>query len=289
MKILLIVPAGEAYRITSFNQRVPARPMLRFSVLPVLAVAAATPPGHSVRICDENVEPVDFDADVDVVGVSIMTATANRGREIARRFRDKGKVVVAGGFHATLFTDDVLADFDAVVAGDAEGVWAELLNDVENDALKRLYTCPRAMDLCRIVPPGRDLLGETAKYYATTNAVQVGRGCVHGCRYCSITAFHRQTYRRRPVEHVIEELRPLSRDVIFVDDNIISDPAFAKQLFAAMVPLRKRWASQCSLEIADDPELLTLAQQSGCRGLFVGIETLSQKNLVAADKAFNSI
>jgi len=263
--------------------------MLRFSVLPVLAVAAATPPPHRVRICDENVEPVDFDADVDVVGVSIMTATANRGREIARQFRDRGKVVVAGGFHATLFAHQVSADYDAVVVGDAEGVWEDLLRDVEKGCLKRLYTCAEPVDLARVQPPRRDLLEKTGKYYATTNAVQIGRGCVHGCRYCSITAFHKRTYRRRPVEHVIEELRHLSRDVIFVDDNIISEPAFAKRLFAAMAPLGKRWVSQCSIDIADDPELLALARDAGCRGLFVGIETLSQKNLVAVDKGFNGI
>jgi len=289
MKILLIVPAGEYYRITSTQQSIPNRSMLRFSVLPLLSVAAATPAQHSVQICDENVEPVDFDADVDVVGVSIMTATANRGREIADRFRSRGKIVLAGGFHATLCTDDILRDYDAVVAADAEGVWTELLEDIENGCLKKLYKNEQPVSLATLSPPRRDLLGSTAQYYATTNAVQIGRGCIHGCRYCSITAFHKRTYRRRPVEQVIAELQQLSRDVIFVDDNIVSEPNYAKQLFAAMIPLKKRWASQSSIDIADDPELLELARQSGCHGLFVGIETLNQKNLVAVDKTFNGI
>ena len=289
MKVLLVVPAGEDYRVTSTQQPVPDRPMLRFSVLPLLAVAAATPSSHSVRICDENVEPVDFGSDVDVVGVSIMAATANRGREIAGRFRRRGKVVVAGGVHATLCSEDVLQDYDAVVAGDAEGVWAQLLDDVEKGCLKKLYRNQRPVDLATISPPPRELLNNSAQYYATTNAVQTGRGCIHGCRYCSITAFHKRTYRHRPVDQVIKELRQLSGDVIFVDDNIISEPDYAKQLFAAMAPLKKRWASQSSIDIADDPELLELARQSGCRGLFVGIETMNQKNLVAVGKTVNSI
>jgi radical SAM superfamily enzyme YgiQ (UPF0313 family) len=289
MKILLIVPAGRDYRITSASQSVPDRSMLRFSVLPVLAVAAATPPTHEVRICDENVEPIDFDADVDVVGVSIMTATANRGKEIARKFRQRGKVVVAGGFHATLYTDDIMRDFHAVVAGDAEGAWADLLADAEKGCLKKLYHNEQPLDLSALSVPRRDLLGTTAKYYATANAVQIGRGCIHGCRYCSITAFHKQTYRHRPVEHVIEEIKQLSRDIIFVDDNIISEPDYAKRLFAAMAPLKKRWVSQSSLDIADDPELLELARRAGCHGLFVGIETINEKNLASVNKAFNSI
>jgi len=289
MRILLVVPAGKDYRISDVDQPVPKRPMLRFSILPILTVAAATPARHSIQICDENVQPIDFDADVDVVGVSIMTATANRGREIARRFRRRGKTVVAGGFHATLYTDEVLEDFDAIVAGDAEGVWADLLTDVENGRLKKLYRNRQPIDMSKITPPRRDLLKETGDYYATTNAVQIGRGCIHGCRYCSITAFHNRTYRRRPVDKVIEELRQISRDIIFVDDNIISEPDYAKNLFRAMAPLNKRWVSQASLDIADDPELVELASRSGCRGLFVGIETLNRKNLVSVNKAFNSI
>jgi len=158
MRILLVVPAGKDYRITDVDQPVPKRPMLRFSILPILTVAAATPARHSIQICDENVQPIDFDADVDVVGVSIMTATANRGREIARRFRRRGKTVVAGGFHATLYTDDVLEDFDAIVAGDAEGVWAGLLTDVENGRLKKLYRNGHPIDMSKITPPRRDLL-----------------------------------------------------------------------------------------------------------------------------------
>lgn len=261
--------------------------MLRFSILPVLAVAGATPEEHHVKICDENVEPLNIDQDVDLVGISVMTATANRGREIAGIFRNRGKTVVAGGYHATLAGDDLLSDFDAVVIGDAENTWPEVIKDFESGCLKKIYKCESLVDMSTVPIPRRDIIQRNAASYATLNAVQIGRGCRHGCRYCSITAFHRQTYRCRPVDQVIEELRQLSRDIIFVDDNIIADPAYSKRLFQEMIPLKKRWVSQAAITIADDPELLKLAYQSGCRGLFIGVETINEQNLNSVEKKFN--
>ncbi len=287
MNILLIVPAGDAYRITSEKQEVPQRSMLRFSILPVTAVAGATPPGHHVEICDENVEMLDFDRNVDLVGISIMTATANRGKQIAREFHKRGKLVVAGGYHATLFPEDVLDHFDAVLLGDAEEAWPRLLADAGIGRLQKTYRTEGPLDMRKMPLPRRDLIGHNARHYATTNALQIGRGCKHGCRYCSITAFHRQTYRCRPVREVIEELRTLPREVIFVDDNIVADPDYSKELFRAMAPLKKRWVSQSSLAIADDPELLELAHRAGCRGLFIGIETIRSDNLQDVHKNVN--
>jgi radical SAM superfamily enzyme YgiQ (UPF0313 family) len=110
---------------------------------------------------------------------------------------------------------------------------------------------------------------------------------VHGCRYCSIASFHGRGHRSRPLESVIEELLGVPRDFMFVDDNLIADPEYARSLFRAMVPLRKRWVGQCPLEVADDPELCRLARLAGCIGLFVGIETLNEENLAAVEKGFN--
>jgi radical SAM superfamily enzyme YgiQ (UPF0313 family) len=261
--------------------------MLRFSLLSLTTVAALTPREHEVEICDENVETLDFDAPVDVVGVSFMTAFANRAYEIADEFRGRGKVVVAGGFHPTLCPDEAAEHFDAVVAGDAEGLWPRVLEDIEAGRLQRIYRHVELPDPALIPVPRRDLVNRTARHYATTNAVQTSRGCAHGCRFCSVTAFHRRTHRTRPLENVLAELRSLPRNVMFVDDNIIGDRECAKALFRAMTPMKKRWISQCSIEIADDPELLALARRAGCRGLFIGIETLSERNLAAVGKEFN--
>jgi radical SAM superfamily enzyme YgiQ (UPF0313 family) len=287
MKILLVLPAAESVRVTRERPAVTDRAMLRFSVLPLTVVAALTPREVPVRIVDENVEPLNFDADADVVGVTFMTALAPRAYEIAREFRVRGKIVVAGGYHATLCTAEVMEHFDAVVVGEAEGAWPQLLQDIQAGYLRKLYRHTSRSAQLHAPIPRRDLLAGHARHYVTLHAVQTGRGCPHGCRYCSITAFHQRKYRQRPVPDVMAELRIIPRDFMFVDDNIISDRGYAAELFRAMTPLRKRWVSQCSIEIADDPELLRRAYRAGCRGLFIGIESTNAANLAAMGKAFN--
>jgi len=291
MKILLILPAGENVRVTRERPVVPRRAMLRFSVLPLTTVAALTPPEHNVRIIDENVEALDFDADCDAVGVTFMTALAPRAYDIAREFKARGKIVVGGGYHPTLCPDEAAEHFDAIVVGDAEDTWPQVLKDIEVGRLQKVYRSDMG-HLGRVPTfhtpiPRRELLSHTAEHYVTVNAVQTGRGCPHACRYCSVTVFHRSSYRHRPLTDVLEELEQIPRNFIFVDDNIISDRQFAHELFTAMIPLHKHWVSQCSIDIADDPELLRLAHAAGCRGLFIGIETTSADNLAAMGKQFN--
>jgi radical SAM superfamily enzyme YgiQ (UPF0313 family) len=288
MKILLVLPAAEHLRIGSNASDIPKRAMLRFSLLPLTLVAALTPKEHEVTICDENTEPLNFESDTDLVGLSFMTALAPRAYEIAREFRRRGKMVVAGGYHPTLMPEDALAHVDAIVVGDAEILWPQLLRDAERGILQRVYRHAELPDLAHTPAPRRELMQKTARHYATTAAVQVGRGCTHGCRYCSVTAFHSRTYRTRPLVNVLAELRQIGQNFIFVDDNIIADRAYAKRLFQAMIPMDKTWVSQSSIEIADDPELLHLARKAGCRGLFIGIETTSGENLAAVGKDFNA-
>lgn len=295
LKILLILPAGERVRVTPGNPAVPRRAMLRFSVLPLMAVAALTPRGHEVRIVDENVEPLELGADCDLVGITFMTALAPRAYEIADHFRRRGIKVVAGGYHSTLCPEDAAPHFDAVVVGDAEGAWDRLLADFQRGEMKPVYRRTAGLapesggspELLHTPEPRRELLSHTARYYATINAVQAGRGCRHNCRYCSVTVFHRRQYRQRPVADVVAELKRLPRRFIFVDDNIIADRAYALELFAAMIPLRKRWVSQSSILVAEDPELLQQARAAGCCGLFIGIETADESNLASMNKQFN--
>lgn len=288
MKILLVLPAIEKYRITKENPGVPDRKMLRFSILPLTMVAALTPPQHQVTICDENVEALDLSTDADVVAISFMSALAPRAYELAALFRKRGKTVVAGGYHPTLCPEETAAHFDATVVGDAEVLWPRVLEDIERGAVKGIYRHESSCSLDSTPAPRRDIIGGTSGRYATVYAVQCGRGCIHNCNYCSITAFHRNTYRARPVDAVLEELKTIPRDFIFVDDNIIADPSYARELFTRMAPLKKRWVSQCSLKLADDPELLRLARAAGCVGLFIGVETVSARNLASVNKGFNS-
>jgi radical SAM superfamily enzyme YgiQ (UPF0313 family) len=287
MKIMLILPAAEHLRVTAENKNVPRRSMLRFSVLSLTTVAALTPEEHEVTIYDENVEAVDLADRPDVVGITFMTGLAPRAYELAAHFKAAGAVTVAGGFHSTLCTEEVMRHFDIVVAGEAEGVWPKVLEDIEAGSFEPLYRSSPDQGLDLVPVPRRELRKPKSKYYVTINAVQTGRGCNHNCKFCSVTSFFGQRFRTRPLQNVLAELKTIGRDFMFVDDNIIADPEYARRLFIAMAPMKKRWISQCSIEIADDPELLRLAKKAGCYGLFIGIETLSEENLAVVEKGFN--
>lgn len=287
MKIVLILPAAEHLRVTSTHNAVPRRKMLRFSVLSLTTVAALTPAEYEVEIVDENVERLNMDVKADVVGITFMTGLAPRAYELAEHFRKRGIVTVAGGFHSTLATQEVAEHFDIVVAGQAEGVWVQVLKDIQRGDHQTIYRGDCNLDLAAVPVPRRDLLNKTSGHYVTTNAVQTGRGCQHKCKFCSVTAFFEQQHHSRPLANVVAELRTIPRHFMFVDDNIIADREFAKQLFVAMIPMKKRWISQCSIELADDDELLDLAYRAGCRGMFIGIESLDEANLTAVEKGFN--
>ncbi len=244
MKILLILPATKRYRVTP-GAEVPKRKMLRFSVLGLTTIAALTPPRHEVTLIDENVEPVDFDTDADVVGITFMAGLAPRAYELAREFRRREKITVAGGYHPTLVPKEAAEHFDIVVAGEAEGVWERVVNDIERGEFRRVYRNINPPDLASVPVPRRELLERTAHQYVTTNAVQATRGCPHRCRFCSISAFFNGSQRNRPLKNVLAELADIPRDFMFVDDNIIGDPEYAKKLFLSMIPLRKLWVIQC--------------------------------------------
>ncbi|MBM4102841.1 MAG: B12-binding domain-containing radical SAM protein [Planctomycetes bacterium] len=287
MKIVLILPAARHLRVTQENQNVPRRKMLRFSVLSLTTIAALTPGEHQVKIVDENVEPLDLNVDADVVGITFMTGLAPRAYELARHFRSRGIVTVAGGFHPTLCTQETTKYFDIVVAGQAEGVWGRVLEDIQKGCFQKIYRGDCNQDLAVVPAPRRELLKRTGKYYMTTNAVQTGRGCQHMCKFCSVTAFFNHQHHNRPLENVLAELRMIPRHFMFIDDNIIADKDYAKALFRAMIPIKKIWISQCSIELADDDELMDLAYRAGCRGVFIGIESLDENNLSAVEKGFN--
>ncbi|MCK3683017.1 radical SAM protein [Maribellus sp. YY47] len=159
-----------------------------------------------------------------------------------------------------------------------------MIADFQNGGLKKFYKS-ELVDLAELPKPDRHLIRKNA--YVTPNAMQATRGCVHSCAFCSVAAFNRYKMRTRPVDHVMEELKTLGKYVLFMDDNIILDNAYARELFRAMIPLKKRWFSQCGIGIAEDEELLELAAQIGCRGLFIGFESLSEQTLSAYSKHCN--
>jgi radical SAM superfamily enzyme YgiQ (UPF0313 family) len=285
MKILLVTPCIEKYLLEPGEKSKEVK-VFRFSMLSVLTVAACTPKEHEVKIVDEHIDAVDFDDDADVVGISFMTAHAPRAYQLGEEFRKRGKTVVFGGFHPTFMTGEALQHCDAVVIGEAENTWPRVLLDVENNRLHRVYQSRQPVDLGTLQPVPRHLLSKNG--YITINTVQASRGCNNACEFCSVSPFYGKRQRFRPVDKVVEELQSNpGKFVLFIDDNITGDVEYAKKLFRAMIPLRKKWISQASLKIADDGELVKLAASSGCCGLFVGLESINSRSLKEVEKGFN--
>lgn len=275
IKFLLINPTSPLWRVKA-NQRPVNSRVFRFSMLPSLYVAASMPPFVKTQIIDEDVEPVDFNTDADLIGISFMTYNAPRAYEIADQFRAKGKTVIFGGHHPTFMQQEAIQHADSICVGESENNVPKMIKDFMSGNLKPFYES-ELIDLKELPTINRNLLYNRA--YISPNVLQATRGCYHRCEFCSVAPFNRYKLRTRPVDQVLEELKGIGRDVLFMDDNITLDREYAKELFTGMIPLKKQWFSQCEIGIAEDDELLQLARRSGCRGLFIGFESLSQQSL----------
>ena len=282
MKLQLISP-GSPVRDSTKKDRA-----AQFARLSLTTVAALTPPEVEVVLVDDNTEKVNFDTDVDLVGITAITATAPRAYEIADQFRRNRVSVVLGGIHPSVLPEEAIRHADAVVIGEAEGVWQDLLRDFEKGKMKRFYRSRRRPSLENLPTPRRDLLKN--KVYKRASMVQTTRGCPFDCDFCTVSNFFGGTYRFRPVPDIIEEIESSeSRFIFFPDDNIVGSPRYAKRLFRALVPLRIKWFSQGSVTMARDEELLRLAARSGCQTMFIGFESLSEANLREMGKKTNLV
>ena len=253
-------------------------------------LAALNPADVEVSIEDENVQEINFQDRPDVVAISIMTPLANRGYAIADRFRRMSIPVVMGGFHATWMAEEAGQHADAVVLGEAEKVWPRVLEDFKKGAPQRFYKAGDLAVLKGLPLPRRDLLKKGGYFFI--NTMQVSRGCPFHCDFCSVTAFYGHTYRLRPLEEVrreVELLRQGNEFIFFVDDNIIGNPVYAMDLFSLLKDFRVKWLSHASINIAENDTLLKKAAESGCYGLFIGFESLSQKTLQSYHKTSNQV
>ncbi len=280
MKVVLIAPAvvdekrrgmqGRAFQLPPFS---------------LAAVAAVTPPDVQLEIVDEAIEPINYDCEADLVGITVLTRFAPHAYEIADRFRHRGVRVVLGGLHPSALPEEAILHADSVVIGEAEGVWERLIEDFKKNELKRFYKGDDFVDMKKVQIPRRDLFKK--ERYLFTNLVQTTRGCPFNCNFCSVTKFFGGRFRTRPVECVIKEIRSLKTKFIgFSDDNIFGNRIYARKLFNALKYEGIIWMAQSSINIADDPELLHLAARSGCKGLFVGLESADAESLAQMHKGF---
>ncbi|MCE9528079.1 MAG: B12-binding domain-containing radical SAM protein [Planctomycetales bacterium] len=253
--------------------------------LSMALLASLMPADVEVSFYDDRLESIPFDEPADLVAISVETFTALRAYKIARHFRSRGVPVVLGGYHVTLLPDEAQAEADAIVVGDAEQVWPQILEDARRRDLKPRYQSVARKTLGGLRPRREIFAG---KKYQNITLVEFARGCNFRCDFCSITAFHQGGQSHRVAREVAAEMEATGRRRFFiVDDNIVSQPAQARELCRALIPLGISWVGQASIHIAGDSELLDLMVKSGCRGVLIGMESLDPENLRDMGKEWN--
>ena len=286
MKIALISPKGPLYRARGGI----FRKSLRYQPLTLTTLAALVPRElkAQVSVYDEGIAPIPDFLDADLVGLTVLTGTSKRAYELSAALRAQGKTTVLGGPHVTLLPQEAAAHADSICIGYAEDTWPQLLLDYSRGKLQPAYHQAADFSLDRADAPfaRRDLFD--GGHFLTQAVFEATRSCVHDCEFCvAPTAWGRRQYQR-PVDWVIEDIRQLGeKTLIFVDLNLISDTVYAKELFARLIPLNIRWFGLSTVLLAHDRELMELVARSGCKGLLLGLETVTPASLYDAKKRFN--
>ena len=253
-------------------------------------IAGLTPKDVDISIIDENIEDVDFDEPVDLVGITCMTLQATRAYEIATEYRKRGVKIVIGGVHPTLLPDEAGKYVDCVVLGEVEDIWKNIIEDFKAGDLKKVYEAKEKPDISNTPFPRRDLL-KNEKYLS--NLVQASRGCPFDCDFCTVRKFLGGKMRMKTVDHVVAEIvdmyenyvhNPNLKQLFITDDNIVGVPKYSRDFFNALVPINEKynisgWTCQASVTVINNEENLELMSKAGCRKVFIGFESLTPEGL----------
>lgn len=298
MKIALVIPMNGDDKTRSFYDFkfyasfLFSRKYISY-LLAIPTLASLTPPCHEIRVFDENIEEIDYSWKADLVGITVRTMYAGRAYAIAGKYRALGVKTVLGGIHPSMCPDEAMAHCDSVVVGEAENVWATLLEDAEAGRLKKRYEAGANSDMALSPEIYRNDLSRD-RYLQ--DIVQTTKGCPFHCEFCSVYAFDGQKIRHKSIAQVVQEIADINsihskykaKNAIFIaDDNILADKKYARELFTALKPHNINWMCQSSINIARKDELLALMRDSGCGAVFIGLESISRENLALMHKEIN--
>ena len=249
-------------------------------------LSALTPIEHRIKVIKGEFKDINFDEKYDIVGITTITCLANIAYDIADEFRRRGTKVVLGGWHASALPEEAKQHADAVVVGEAEETWPQLLNDVQNKKLKPFYIPEKPVDP-KLIPNSYSVYPKERGI-----GIHATRGCPNGCRFCCITNMkHRRIYRMRPVSNVIEEIKTSTNKIFsFQDASLTINPEYSKELFREMIGLNKKFTTMGNIDtLGKDDELLKLASEAGCISWIVGFESVSQQSLNDISKSKNKV
>jgi radical SAM superfamily enzyme YgiQ (UPF0313 family) len=249
------------------------------------ALAAHTPEGWDIEFQDERIEKLELDGDADLAALSVQTFTARRAYRIAKILRDRNIPVLMGGVHASLMPEEVMEHADCVVTGDAENCWAGVLEDAERGKLQQVYNSGPVKDPSLIRFDRRIFRG---KHYSLLKPVQTIRGCRYSCSFCSVHKLFGDSIIQRDPAEVVREIQGLKASFLFfVDDNLFISLEKTRPLLIALKNIKRRWTCQISIDAAMDNELLDLLADAGCIAVFVGFESMDERNLKELQKSGN--
>jgi len=267
-------------------------PILNFPPLSFGYLAACTPSDWEMKVIDENLKRYNGE-EADLVCFTSVTYNAPRVYELASQFKEKGITTIMGGIHASMMPDEASRFVDTVVVGEGEKVWPKIISDFEKNRLKSYYKGEKA-SLDKLPMPRRDIYPKKYKNRGLIQTVQTARGCPMDCEFCSVTAFNGGIYRQRPIDDVLDELEALnSKIVFFIDDNILGYGKAAEKraidLFKGIIDrgIKMKWGSQVSINFVNNDKVLKYAGESGCFGMFCGLESLDEESLKSMHKTRN--
>ena len=249
-------------------------------------LSALTPNKHSVEVMEVNSRDVNFNKKYDVVGITCTTASAYLSYEIADEFRKNGSFVVLGGYHPSALPEEAKQHADAVVIGEAEETWPQLLRDMDAGKPKQFYEIERPVN-AELIPQQHNIYKKDTGF-----VIQATRGCPNRCEFCSISNMKfRHLFRTRPIENVVEEIRSYpGKSFAFYDDSLTINPEYTKQLFKSIKNLNKRFISYGNINVlGKDEELLKVASEAGCTTWMIGFESVSPQSLKCAGKKTNKV
>lgn len=258
----------------------------RMEPLTLGVLAGLTPPDVECRLFDDRMEKILYDEPTRLVALTIETYTARRAYEIAAEYRARGVPVVMGGMHVTLLPEEAELHADALVLGDAETIWEQVVRDAEKGKLQKRYTAPPGVAQIGGVLPRRDLF--RGKGYLPMSLMQYSRGCKFACKFCAVSQYFDKKHYLRRIDEVLKEIETLDRKFIFfVDDNIASNKPALKELCRALIGTKVQWVSQASLDVTRDLELMSLLEKGGCWGNVTGFESITEASLKETKKSPN--
>ncbi|MCG8697841.1 MAG: radical SAM protein [Bacteroidales bacterium] len=256
-------------------------------------LAGLTPPHVEIELLHEMVRPIDYNTDADFIALSFMDFCLPHAIEVSKRFRDRGKIVVAGGRYPSTFPEEVIPHMDATVVGPADRIWETVVEDLVNHNLQKVYYAPKDAKYEKLPPPRYDLIEKSFSVPVVTEAT---RGCHHRCSFCHLT-INPIAHTCRPIQEVIADLKATQhlpfykrKMAMLLDNNLGSNIKYAKNLLREIAKI-KLWALgvQFSFECLYDDEFLDLLVEARCGMAFIGLESLNEPSLSSVHKKHNKV